>query len=360
MYFDRAIPFGLRHGAMCCHRVTNSICHIMEEQHQADSLAYIDDFGAVTGPEVRAANTEYLQLKTLILDLQLTLAFDKCAAPSTVMSWIGTTFDSVNMVMYIDEDKVAESLAFCQQMSQQPLINLRTLESLLGRLIYSSKLALHARNFLNRTLHFRRSFTSPAPLPFPEGVKEDLHWFCNFLPKYNGFAVIRSLVIPSTEIFTDACLVGCGGFQPLHSYFYLSWGDLVSKWSVAINELECFNILIALRLWAKKLQGATVRVWCDNSATVASLHSGTTQNLFTAACLGEITFLTAVYDITILSTHIEGKANVTADLLSRAQLSEANHQKFLDFVHTTELSPTDIEGHILDYPDSNAAWYIPF
>ena len=110
MYFDRAIPFGIRPGAMCCQRVTNGICHVMKKKYNADSLAYIDDFGASAGPNRRIANTQFIQLKTLILDLDMTLALDKCAAPSTCMLWIGTTFDSVNMCMYIDATKIQETL----------------------------------------------------------------------------------------------------------------------------------------------------------------------------------------------------------------------------------------------------------
>ena len=258
--------------------------------------------------------------------------------------------------MFIDEEKVAESLAFCQQVMHLPTINLRTLESLLGRLIYTSKLTLHARVFLNRTLYFRREFRTPAPLPIPPGVLEDLEWFANFLPRYNGFALIRSLVVPSTEVFTDACLVGGGGFQPHHSYFHLVWGDLVSKWRVSINELECFTILAALRLWHTKLKGKTVRFWCDNSATVASVNSSKTQNLFTAACLRELHLIAAISDINVLCTHIEGKSNVTADLLSRAQVSESDKQKFSDFVAVTKLSPTVVPPHILEFPDTRSAW----
>ena len=84
----------------------------MKERHQADSLSYIDDFGAVTSPNHRKANTQYfyVHLKNLIVDLDMTLAVDKCAPASTVMSWIGTTYDTINMCMFIDEEKIKKLL----------------------------------------------------------------------------------------------------------------------------------------------------------------------------------------------------------------------------------------------------------
>ena len=86
LYFDRTIPFGLRHGAMCCQRVTSGICHAMKQQHDADALAYIDDFAGSPGPDRRLANTQYLQLLNIIHDLGMTPALDKCSPPSTCMS----------------------------------------------------------------------------------------------------------------------------------------------------------------------------------------------------------------------------------------------------------------------------------
>ena len=51
------------------------------------------------------------------------------------------------------------------------------LESHFGRLIYSSKLATIIP-------HDTRSY------PLMEVVHEDIHWFCQFLPLYNGFCLI--------------------------------------------------------------------------------------------------------------------------------------------------------------------------
>ena len=44
-FIDLAIPFGLRHGAMACQRVTEAICFILRRRQRASTLPYIDDFG---------------------------------------------------------------------------------------------------------------------------------------------------------------------------------------------------------------------------------------------------------------------------------------------------------------------------
>ena len=168
IYIDSAIPFGLRHGAMACQRVTEAICHTLKQQQGARALAYIDDF---RGAAAKSKTT------AIILNLGLSISWDKCVTPTQQMSWVGTWFDTLLMLMKIDQDKIQETLELCRHHLTRDDITLHELEVLLGKLLYSSKLATPARRFLNRALQLRRSFTRPGPLPVTPGFKEDLSWF---------------------------------------------------------------------------------------------------------------------------------------------------------------------------------------
>ena len=46
-YMDVAIPFGLRHGASACQRVSEAIGDIVEDEVTADMLPYIDDTSGI-------------------------------------------------------------------------------------------------------------------------------------------------------------------------------------------------------------------------------------------------------------------------------------------------------------------------
>ena len=260
------------------------------------------------------------------------------------------------MCMYIDQSKVDETLDFCHDILHHDRLTLHQLESLIGRLIYVSKLATPARQFMNRILSHRRSVTDTRPGALPEGVRDDIRWFCRFLPVYNGFALIRPRLVHSRQVFTDACLVGGGGFCPPHCFFRLAWPPLMSEWSLPINQLECFTLLIAIRAWADRLSGHTVKFWCDNEPTVLAFKSGKSQNLFTAACLREFSLLAASHDITPIFHHIEGKANITADILSRAEVSEKDQANYRRFLSDTSMECTDIAPLLLDFPDSTTTW----
>ena len=156
-YVDLAIPFGLRHEAMACQRITEAVCFVLKKKHQADTSPYIDDFGGRAGQDKREANNQHIAIKTILLDLGLMVAWEKCVPPTRVLTWTGTTFDKVQMIMRIDVTKVQEALDMVQDFVDKGTITLKQLEVILGKLIYASKLSNPAKRFLNRTLHFRRS-----------------------------------------------------------------------------------------------------------------------------------------------------------------------------------------------------------
>ena len=71
IYFDKAIPLGIIHGAMACQRTTDSLCH--------SELALI----------------QYDHFFRTIKELGLQVSRQKCISPFTFLTWIGASFDSI-------------------------------------------------------------------------------------------------------------------------------------------------------------------------------------------------------------------------------------------------------------------------
>ena len=91
----------------------------------------------------------------------------------------------------------------------------------------------------------------------------------------------------------------------------------MTKWDIAA--LEMVNILIALRLWKNLWVGKTVEMFCDNLAVVTVLQSGRTKDEILATISRNIFMLAAKFDIFIKVSHVPGKMNKVADLLSRLE-----------------------------------------
>ncbi len=46
----------------------------------------------------------------------------------------------------------------------------------------------------------------------PPWVREDLEWWNDLVPTYNGVLFFDASNRPTTSVYTDACLYGLGGF----------------------------------------------------------------------------------------------------------------------------------------------------
>ena len=53
-----------------------------------------------------------------------------------------------------------------------------------------------------------------------------------------------------------------------------SYPDYLQDLGLSISSLECWNLLVAARLWLPALTRSTVLIFCDNWAKVAAINSG--------------------------------------------------------------------------------------
>ena len=104
--------------------------------------------------------------------------------------------------------------------------------------------------------------------------------------------------------------------------------DIVDR-NLTISELEIYNILIALRTFEDKLKNCTLHIRTDNAASVVMLQTGRGKCRAMLDCARQIWALAATNNISFKVSHIVGRNNIVADVLSRAHLNE-NYSKKLD------------------------------
>jgi hypothetical protein len=111
----------------------------------------------------------------------------------------------------------------------------------------------------------------------------------------------------------DASLSGIGGV--FNSYVYEM--AIFHKPGFCINHWEAINILVALRTFSKFIQGNHVTIYCDNQTAVHSLTSGRGADPVLHSISRNLWLIQAGSDCLLKFSHIKGKLNVTADILSR-------------------------------------------
>ena len=86
--------------------------------------------------------------------------------------------------------------------------------------------------------------------------------------------------------------------------------------------------MAAIKHWFPDLTNSKVKIFIDNQVCVALLNYGISKSPFLEACLREINFFLAEYNIELRAEYITSKNNYLADLCSRAFCSDAYFSNF--------------------------------
>ena len=87
---------------------------------------------------------------------------------------------------------------------------------------------------------------------------------------------------------------------------------------------------MAAKIWAETWANKQIHVFCDNMAVVEVLNTGKARDSILATCARNIWLISAMFNVQFQFTHISGKQNLLADLLSR----RTGHSSDKDKLHT--------------------------
>ena len=108
-----------------------------------------------------------------------------------------------------------------------------------------------------------------------------------------------------------------------------------------------YNILVQLPSELGHFSGKinSIKIFCDNLAVVF-LNNGKTKDKLLAAISRNIFMEAAQFDISLIISHVAGKANVFADLLSRRDNSDLQIKNLKDPVPNCQwvhIKPKELE-----------------
>ena len=168
---------------------TTSAVTFMFRSLSFDCTNYIDDFGAAEVPA--KCNEAFDALGCLLLDLSLHSSPDKDSPPSTSMVFLGIAFNTVDMTVSVNPARLSDLLSQCHATLLQSHISLADLRSLLSVMSFVTACVCPARIFMNSFLDALRTHPHSHYCPISDNLKSDLHWWCSFLPQYNGISIIK-------------------------------------------------------------------------------------------------------------------------------------------------------------------------
>ena len=314
-YVDTSVPFGYRHGSVCMQRLTDSIRGIMHKKGYFIAN-YIDDLIGCDPPKLAWEGFKFL--KQLIGDLGLVISQGKLFQPQNCIPCLGIKVNVATGIISIPDEKLEQIIGKCSSFAGTKYTDKKSLQSLIGSLLYVHKCVRPARLFVNRILSTLREAPATGRIELSQAFHSDVAWFNAFLPKFNGKVYFnKASKPPITNLYVDACLTGMGGAlgSSVYALAVTSIPHLPSPCTIV--HLEMVNVFIALNIWRQALSGKSVVIHCDNMAVVSSLSSGRSWDSFLATVARNVWLITATYDIELVVNHIPGKDNGLADSLSR-------------------------------------------
>ena len=110
-YVDIMPPFGCRTSALVCACTTRALVWLLYKEGFL-KLCYLDDLVGIESMQQRACEAIH-RFNVLADALDLALALGKCFPPSTNLTWLDFTIDTISMTVSIPQEKVHEVLAHC-------------------------------------------------------------------------------------------------------------------------------------------------------------------------------------------------------------------------------------------------------
>ena len=322
-FLDTRLAMGLRSSAYCCQSVTEMVAKVAGKESFV--LVYLDDFGGAELDGKAFADYEYLG--RLLKYFGMEEALEKAVAPTTRMDWLGICFDSVEWSMALKPGKLQELLILLPKLLRYKRVKKVTLQKVLGSLVWASAVVKAGTVFFNRLLVLLRKLKRPNhSVYFSREAKKDVAWWYEALVQFGGKCPIPpSLWTPLISFYTDASLEGFGmvwGKRALAGIFTFEFDDL------DITKKEMLTVMAAIKHWFSDLANLKVRIFVDNQACVELLNYGISKSPFLAACLREISFFLAKFNIELRAEYIPSKENYLADICSRAYINDKFYASF--------------------------------
>ena len=324
-YYDKCLPMGCRISCRLFERFTCAIQWILKTKFLIPTMSHIlDDFIFVS--DNQSSCQKYLNtFMALATQINLPIKHSKTVLPSTIVVVHGVEVDTIKMETRLPQDKVVKAKNQLQFLYKSRKVTLRSLQSVLGFLNFACQVIVPGRSFLQRLFVLTKGLTKPHHhLRINSEARADLTAWLHFVQAYNGRTMLqehRWLSSDTMSLYTDSAST-CG-YAAVFKKAWFNGAWPISWKNMSIAFLELFPIVIALEYWSNLLENKCIIFHSDNKAVVDIINAQSSNNPPIMFLIRRLVLSCMNFNILFIATHIPGKYNITADLLSRFQEQQA-------------------------------------
>lgn len=324
-YVDQCLPMGCSISCAKFELFSSFLEWVIRDVSGMDSVIhYLDDFLCVGPRESKGCAILLATLEHIAGKFGVPLAADKTEGPTTVLSFLGIEIDTRDMECRLPGDKVDGLKRDVRDLMGQRKVQLRQLQSLLGKLNFACRIIPMGRVFCRRLSAATAGIQSPTHfIRLTREHREDLKVWHTFLESYNGRSVWMEGPVSNCDmdLVTDAAgSTGYGAFFQ-GQWSAEAWPDFWVEAGFTRNLvlLELFPVVLAVELWGERWRNLKIRLNCDNMGVVQVINRLSASSPPVIRLLRHLVLRCLQINVFLYAVHIPGVDNTLADSLSRFQ-----------------------------------------
>lgn len=324
-FVDRCLPMGCAISCSLFEQFSSFLEWVVRDVSGLSSVIhYLDDFLCIGPAESAICASLLATLQQVFEVFGVPLAADKTEGPATELRFLGIIIDTIAMECRLPLDKLEDLKEEVAGALRGKKIQLRALQSLLGKLNFACRIMPMGRVFCRRLAAATAGVRAPHHyIRLVQDHREDLKVWDSFLTSYNGRTLWQDRVVSNfdLELFTDAA--GSGGFG---AFLQGRWsaGEWPAEWQETglvrnLAVLELFPIVLAVELWGEDFRNRRVRFHCDNLGVVQAINNNSASSPPVVRLLRHLVLTCLRINCFVSAVHVPGVDNSVADALSRFQ-----------------------------------------
>ena len=286
-------------------------------------IHYLDDYFSVGKPKTQECENNLKIMLEVCNELGMKVNPDKVIMPSTCIEFLGIILDSTSMEMRISEERFTDVMSELLIWEHKKCGSKRELLSLLGKLVFISRIIRPGRIFTRRlfdaTKHVKHLHYK---INLSKDTREDIKWWISTAKAWNHKSVFYDEIWYNNsdmEMSTDASDHWIGAvFETRWIYKIFSLSE--THKSIAWRELAA--IVAACLTWGSIFQGRKLLIHCDNEGVVTAVNSGASKCVDIMSLIRKLFFICVEHNFDCKLRHIPGILNVSADCLSRGNIKK--------------------------------------
>lgn len=319
-FYNMAVmPFGLASAPRIFSEITDFIEWVIQQKVPGKVIHYLDDFWACA-----LTYEDAMLTLNVIIDTCKQAGFEiqdsKTCFPSHLLEFLGIIINSVNRTLSISEERVQDILSELKHWSYKRTVTKRELLSLIGKLMFCSKVVQYGKLFVRRLIHLsKKAKKLHHKIRITPQAHADIAWWITCMEAHNATAWFpQSFNVWSADIiFTDASDLAAGiCYENAWTIFTF---DQQNSWmaGMSIAWRELFAVVLAIATYGPCIAGKDLIMNIDNQAICYCINSAKSKDPYIMNLVRALYYYTSVYHINYRAIHISTHDNWGADALSR-------------------------------------------